>query len=362
MDEINVMVDALNMQGKYMGDLAGFFQHNRGLDVMSLRPWRTDDGKSYISVYKGGDPKVPTSYINKLVTNSTLRQDEWKELDTALLAVSRDRLVGINDLVSNGLVYNLGNAMGTMVLQYDDVSDAMTADLTMDGITRSQGDRPIFTRVDIPIPVLHSDFEINLRALEASRRMGAPLSTIYVELAGKKIAEKLEDMLFTDTSYSFAGGTIYSYLNHPDRNTVNLAVNWDAAAMTAALILADVYALKQASMTAMHYGPWMLYVPKEYDVILDADYDPTTPGSTIRSRIKMVEGIKDIRVVDRLAENTVLLVEMKPQTVRLISGLPMQTVQWSEEGKFVEKFKVIAIQVPQIRSDQEGRSGIVQLS
>jgi len=38
MDEINVMVDALNMQGKYMGDLAGFFQHNRGLDVMSLRP------------------------------------------------------------------------------------------------------------------------------------------------------------------------------------------------------------------------------------------------------------------------------------------------------------------------------------
>ncbi len=57
----------------------------------------------------------------------TLRRDEWKQLDDAVLAISRQRLGGIEDLVSNGLVFGLGNAMGTTVLEYHDISDAMTA-------------------------------------------------------------------------------------------------------------------------------------------------------------------------------------------------------------------------------------------
>jgi hypothetical protein len=37
----------------------------------------------------------------------------------------------------------------------------------------------------------------------------------------------------------------------------------------------------------------------------------------------------------------------------------MQNVQWETEGGFVNKFKTISIQVPQVRGDQEGRTGIV---
>jgi len=46
----------------------------------------------------------------------------------------------------------------------------------------------------------------------------------------------------------------------------------------------------------------------------------------------------------------------------LIRGLPVQNIEWQAEGKFVTKYKVLTIQVPQIRSDQDGNCGIVLLA
>ncbi len=366
-------VDFFNLAGRTEGDVAAFLNSNSTLNPEAMRPFIDEkDGKNYVTTYDGGDPKRPQSYSAKLVANATLRRDEWKHLDEALLRISERRLRGIQDLVDNGLVYNLPGAMGVMSLEYHSMSDAMEAELTMDGITRSLGDRPTFETHYLPIPVIHSDFEINLRALEASRRVGLPLSTLYIERAGHKVMSLLEDMLFTDTSYSFGGGTIYSYLNHPDRNLITLGTygDWDDDSATTALeILECVKAMKQASVDAFHFGPWMLYVPLQYLTRLDNDYDMTTPGTTIRERLMKIDGIKGVKVIDALRssedsleEDNILLVEMQPETVRLVRGMGIQTVQWDEEGKFVTKYKVMSIQVPQVRSDQDGNSGIVHAS
>lgn len=362
MDKDNLKVDLLGVNGQCQGDLAEFFKNNSGLDVGMMRPWRGDCGKSYVTLYKGSDPTKSTSYENQIVANSTLRQDEWKSLDESVLAIARERLVGIQDLVTNGLTYPLGNAMGTTILNWDDISDAMEAVITMDGITRGPGDRPVFTRNSLPIPIIHSDFEINLRALDASRRMGQSLDTLYAERAARRIAEKLEDMLFTNTSYSFGGGTIYSYLNFPDRSPVALATAWDAPAMTAALILADVLSFKQASIDVNHYGPWMLYIPTAYETVLDDDFDATAPGITIRERLMKIDNITGIKVADHLPDDVVLLIEMRKETIRLVQGLGIQNIEWTTEGKFLHKYKVVTIQVPQIISDQEGHSGIIHAS
>ena len=63
-----------------------------------------------------------------------------------------------------------------------------------------------------------------------------------------------------------------------------------------------------------------------------------------------------------LPANNVLLVQMSSDVVRLVRGMGIQNVQWSVEGNMINKFKVMTIQVPQIRSDQNGKSGIVHLS
>jgi hypothetical protein len=212
------------------------------------------------------------------------------------------------------------------------------------------------------------DYEINARALAASRNLGNPLDATMVEMAARKVNEKLETMLFTDTTYSFgeqdskSRNSIYSYVNHPDINGVTLGTAWDASAKTAAGILNDVLNMKKSSINAYHYGPWMLYIPTDYEVVLDDDYDTVTPGKTIRQRILEVDRIKGVKVIDTLADDTVLLVQMTPDVVRLVQGLPLQNIEWDTEGRFVTKYKVIRIAVPQIRSDQNGKSGIVKLA
>jgi hypothetical protein len=42
--------------------------------------------------------------------------------------------------------------------------------------------------------------------------------------------------------------------------------------------------------------------------------------------------------------------------------LGIQVIEWQTEGKFITKYKVIAIQVPQVRCDQSHNSGVVDLA
>lgn len=356
---MNAQMDFIGKDGA-QGQLAGYMASQRRLDPGNMRPFIGNDGRAYVKIYSGGDPLKKESFKTvPIQTNATLRPNEWKQLDDAVMAISRTRLSGIQDLIDNNLVYSLGNAMGTTVLQWDSMHDAMEAAVTMDGVTRSQGDRITYKTNVLPIPIIHVDYEINARVLAASRSLGNPLDTSSAEAAARKVSEKLEEMLFTNAPYSYGGGTIYGYLNHPDRSTASLGTAWSSD--TAANILADVFAMKEASIGKKHYGPWMLYIPVAYEVMLDKDYAAGYPG-TIRERIMAIDGIKGIKVVDTLPAGNVLLVQMTSDVVRLVRGMGIQNIEWQTEGKFVNKYKVITISVPQVRSDADGNSGIVHFS
>jgi len=300
---------------------------------------------------------------NALRTNDTLRKDEWKHFDEAVVKISQQRLVGVNDLISRGLFLNIENGLGTTVLQFETESDIEPAEINMTGSSRGANDRPTWDIGSLPLPIVHKGFQLNIRVLNASRKVGQPLDTTLAQMAARKVAEKIEEILFVGAStYTFGGGTLYGYVDHPQANSVTLSINWDASSKTGALILADVIAMKQASITDRHYGPWVLYVPTAYETVLDEDYSTSYPNVTIRDRIKQIGGIVDVKVIDLLTANTVLLVEMQPETARMVIGLQPTTLQWDTEGGMVNHFKVMAIMVPQIRADQDDRSGIAVLS
>ena len=373
---IDVNVDLLG-QGMGQGDVAAYMMERGKLDPGAMRPFlhtnKNGVTRSYVSIYRGGDPNDPKSYaVAPINTNATLRRDEWKQLDDAVTEVARQRLGGVEDLISKGLTYNLGNAMGTTVLEWHDVSDAMEATITMDGVTRGSNDRPVYEHNYLPIPIIHVDYEINARVLAASRNMGNPLDTTSAERAARRINEKLEKMLFTNTTYKFgeldskSNNSIYSYVNYPHRNTLSFSdvpgVHWNDSGASGADIVGCVLAMKQESIDNLHYGPWQLYIPTAYETVLDGDYDATTPGTTIRERIMKIAGIGGIKVIDTLTADNVLLIQMTSDVVRLVRGMGIQNVEWQTEGKFITKYKVLTIQVPQIRSDQNGKCGIVHLA
>ena len=366
----NINVDLMS-QGQGTGEVARFLQANGRIDPNAMRPYvDPKTGKSWVSVYKGtGDPKDMANYIAVNAYTGTLRPDEWKMLDEAVVGVSRERLTGFDYLMSKGLTFNLPNAMGTTVLEWHSASDSQEAILSMDAVTRGQGDRSIFKQHFLPIPIIHADYEINSRVLAVARNAGNGIDTAEAEHAARRIMEMKEDMLFTDTTYAFGDkgtngrNSIYSLVNYPDRNLVDLTLPWTDSAMSAALILADVVSCKNASIAAKHYGPWTLFIPTAYDPILDEDY--SVSGSslmTIRERILKIAGINDIVVVDTLAADNVLMVQTTPNVVRIINGLPLQNIEWTTEGGMVHKYKVMTIQVPQIRSDYDGNNGITHLA
>jgi hypothetical protein len=100
------------------------------------------------------------------------------------------------------------------------------------------------------------------------------------------------------------------------------------------------------------------------------DYNPGTSDTrTIRERILALGQIADIRVADRLAsgvtttvaDHSVLLVQMTRDVVDLAIAQDINTTSWQMYGGMVERFKVWACWVPRIKSDFDGRSGVVHI-
>lgn len=298
----------------------------------------------------------------ELRTASVLRKDEWIHLDNELIAEAQLRLRGVADLIAAGLTIPVANSMGKTVFEYEKVSDMEAANVSLDGMVRGENDRPEFSLAGLPLPITHKDFFINLRTLTASRTRGESLDSTSVRLAGRKVAEASETMLFNGGK-TFGGYTIYGYTNHPDRNIESFGAggSWDQSAKTGAEILADVLTMMASAEADNMYGPYAIYVPRDASTKLEEDFKANTDGS-IRDRILKVAGITSIRVADFLASGNVLLVQMTKDVVALVQGETLQTIQWDIEGGFGINFKAFQIQVPLIRSDSAGHSGIVHMS
>lgn len=335
------------------------------------------DGIDFISADPGGNIQAHGDLASTLLANNmnvsslrtatTLRKDEWLQLDTALLNVARDRLRGIADLVDAGLTFDIENGLGTTVLQHETATEFTEADVSMDGITKGEGDRQTFALVNTPLPIVHKDFQINLRTLEASRKIGAPLDTTQAEAASRQVSERLENILFNGFAAGdlFGFGTLtaqlFGYLNRTNRNTVTLATDWDESTKTGEQILTDVIAMITANQADNMFGPYMLYVPGAYWTVLMEDFKANS-DKTILRRLQELPDIMDVKAADKLPANNVVLVQMTRNNVDLIRGLEPTVVQWEGQGGMVLYFKIMAIMVPRIKIDAGNQSGVAHLS
>jgi hypothetical protein len=330
------------------------------------------------SLFSGAGGRWATSQLKKamvegralnavaLRTLDTLRKEDWQFFDDALVQEAVIRLVGVGDLVAAGLTRPVPNSLGKMVFGYEKVTDMDPATTSLDGISRTGNDRQEFELSQIPLPITHKDFFINLRALAASKERGEALDTTQVRTAGRVVAEQLEKMLFQGGP-QFGSLPIYGYMTQPDRITsVNFdgTKDWGDGTKTGPSYLADL----QAARTALHanrmFGPYWVYVPSDAGVHLDGDYVPTSGTNstgTIRERLEKIEGIKGIRVADQLPSGNVIVVQATQDVTCWVQGEQLQTVQWDEYGGFEINFKAFAIGVPLIRSDAAGRSGVCHI-
>ena len=350
------MIDFV-LNGKAHGDVANALAAVDG-DVSILRPYVGDDGNSYITVLNdSGEPEA-------LVTNTpaTLRKDDWQLLDDAIIRVAKPRLQAVGDLRSRGLEFNIPNGMAKTVFQTQTVSDIEPADVDMDGIRATTGDRPHFELTNLPLPIIHKNFSFSARQVMTSRNSSTPIDTTSAELAGRRVAEEAEKMLLGISSiadqFAYGGGTIYGYTDHPSRLTKAMTIATDTA-WTPGTTVQEVLAMKRQSQDAGHYGPWKLYCSSDWDIYLDDDYSTQKGSNTLRQRLAAISGIESVETLDYLSANTMLLVQMTSDVVREVIGMELTTLQWQSMGGLQLNFKVMAIMVPQLRADFNDQMGLV---
>lgn len=349
------MVDLIH-KGRAFGKVAEVLMaHN--FDVKALRPFVGNDGRSYVSVTNAQTGKLES--IPLMNAAATLRKDEWKQLDEVVVKAAQSRLRFVSDLHAAGLVYSIPNGMGKTILQTETQSDINDAEISMDGLRKSQNDRPEYELTSLPLPITHKDFGFSARQLATSRNGSTPLDTSMAELAGRKVGELLEQTFLglLDT-FTFGGGTLYGLMNFPSALTKALTDPTDSA-WEPATLLTEVLDMKTKSQTAKHYGPWMLYCAPAWDKYVDDDFSPEYPNLTLRERLKKIEGIGDVRTLDYLEDYSLVLVQMTSDVIRVVNGMNVTTVQWESEGGLFLNFKVMAIQVPQLRADFNSRTGLV---
>jgi len=295
-----------------------------------------------------------------LRTLGVLRKDEWIQFDEALVQIARQRLVGVGDLLNAGLRFDIANALGTTRLEWERISDMEPAELSMSGVKEGEVDRVTFDLQSIPLPIIHKDFNLNIRALEASRKLGQPLDTTQVTLSTRLVTEKIEDILFNGATIASTNGTIFGYLNAPDRNTGALTKAWNTPA-TGAEILTDVIAMTDDLRAANMFGPYGIYVPLNYWGTLQDDHKANSDRSILERILALVD-ISFVRPSSNISGNNVIMVQLSPDVVQEVVGMEPTVLEWEGHGGMVSHFKVMAIMIPRVRSDLALQSGIAHYS
>ena len=331
------------------------------LNVLQMRPYLDDNGDARIIVNQGN------GQYGSIAANAPalLRIDEWRDIDRAVVQAGADRLTGIADLEGMGLVHNLGS-IGITVSTYEKVSEMTPAQVSMDGITEGEKDTPAFDHDNIPVPIIHKDFDVNVRRLVASRMFGESIDVTASSIASRLVAEGCEDMLFAGKAIRVGGGTIYGYTTHPKRNTVAMGTAWTSAAPAG--IIGNVKSALASLRSDHFYGPYKVYIPGAYEGVLDEDYlvgdeeaGITVTTKTIRDRLLALSGVKEIAVADRLTGDNVVVVQLTRDVVDLAKAQGITTVNWQAYGGMQERFKVMAVQVPRIKATFDGECGVAHI-
>jgi hypothetical protein len=354
---------------------------------------------------------VPVEALQKRGVNSpvfnatTLRKEEWDMLDQVVLRAARFRLRAWADLAAANSFGGF-NGMSKMILEHETMSDPGEAVVDMDGLTPGRTDSPQFQLQGLPLPITHADFWFSSRRLAISRNSGTPLDTTMGESAGRRVAEMIEKTLLgVETGIIYGGNStqvggygrtsqVYGYTNFPSRLTKTNAYkptgNGRSGTGWVPLdTLKDVLAARDQLYLNKFYGPYMVYHSNDWDQYMDSDYILTggnVATQTLRDRIRSIDGVVDVRRLDFLfatapttppggvagapgfsaGENlfpfVILIVQMTPDVCRAVNGMDITTVQWETLGGMQLNFKVMAIQVPQLRADFYGNCGILHMT
>lgn len=344
----------------------GYIRGDQILDPFAMRPYLNSRGEAVVteiaSMKQNADGQmVPVFRQRKVYTNALLRKYEWEMIDAEVLDVMRQPLVGVADLLNGGLTKPLGG-IGVSISTYEQLSDMSAADVSM-SVTpkKGEGDRVAFTPQSIPVPVISKPFTLDLRTLEASRRVGESLDVTQARTATIKVRQAIEDMLFNGSSLIVDTFPIYGYTTHV-RRTADTASGFGGADWSAADGNAHktIVGMIKAANDAGFFGPFGLYInPTQYSEILQLTGDGDNSNTQLSVITRTIPDLKFVRRSADLDTGECVLVNMSKETVDLAVAMEVTPVSWQEFGGLVNEFRIMGAMVPRIKFDANNACGVV---
>ena len=306
-------------------------------------------------------------YVPPFVNATTMTKDAWIRIDRIVITVARERLRAYAALRG---IATLGgfDGMATPILEWETANDVGEAVVDMDAMSEGRNFTQQFKLEGTPLPITHSDFWLSQRFIASSQNRGMPADTSRAEGAARRVGESIEKTTVgTQTGLTYGLSTdygstaaVYGFTNHPDRITSTSATTPTGSNGTA--VLTNWLAMRQALYDAKFYGDFDVFVSDGWDAFLDDEFK-TNSDRSLRERLLMIDGLRSITRLDYLTTDyQVVWVERQPRTARAINGMPIRTVQWPSQGGMRQNFKVMGIQVPNLRSDYNQNMGLLHAS
>lgn len=287
-------------------------------------------------------------------------------IDRAVVEVGLQRLTFVADMLAAGLTYNISDPLSVTQLEWSSMNKVGAAQRTMSPSARGENKIPIMLPNRLPIYLTTDGFELDIRTLKMSQRVGTPLDTNIVKQCTRAVNEAIEDAAINGATtldgqdLNVAGYTAPGLLNAPNANAqVLTAAAWSTVPV-GATVFAELMAMINKAQTDKKFGPYRLYVPTAVGNALDSDWATTnSQGLTIRQRLLQIDSLQAIRVADLMPATKVALVQMTSDVIDMVVGQPPTVIPWTSLDGFTIHNLVMAIMVPRVRSDYNGDSGIV---
>ena len=277
-----------------------------------------------------------------LVDNAVLREDAAREVQEAVTRVARRDLVAVADVRAAGLTVTLRN-IGVTLYEFDRITPVGEATQSMSILNLGDRDLVTFIRGAVPVPVTASQFEMDARmAAAGGGANGGSVSMTNIEEHTRSVAEKLEDTLVNGSDVVLDANTLPGYTTLSTRETLSFTQGaWSSATgLTGAI--ADVIAARGALRDNGFTGPYILYLPTNFDGVLDDDYKAES-DRTLRERLLAMDGIAQVKVLPSLADDNVLLVQMTRSVVEMPIGQDITTVTWDLMGGLATRWAILGV-------------------
>ena len=297
--------------------------------------------------------------------HSTLRRDEWEELDALVTTAGREIMTGVMHLRQGaGTLRSVG--IGTSLALYNRESHMPTATLAMNPLADGEMGRVDYGLAGTPVPFAFNDFQLDLATLMASRQYGDGLDLTQGRAAGYQVALAHETLLFNGTPAIAVAdrqgtlNTVYGYTTHPARNTGTAVGDWGNTTSGYINAVNTVQAMKLRLRQDRYYGPYRLYVN---------DVNWTDIGSvntqTDRRVVEVLRADPEILSVEnspRLESGAIILVDPNPQVVQWVERFTIRPVEWDEKGGLGSNYRVIGSGAPLIKSTSEQQCGVAHFT